>query len=306
MPVARKESLALPDFLLIGVAKAGTSWIFEILREHPDVFVPVAKDIMFFNRYYAKGLAWYSRFFAERTDEKVGGELSHDYYLSEETARRIHDTLPDAKLICCLRETVDKLISAYVYNISTGHATMSFEDYVNYGEVSRNRKAAFDEYVEVSFARQVEYYENLKPYYDLFPREQILILFFEDLKRDPAGFARRLYAFLGVDPDFVPPSLHERSNPARVARNPLLAHTVFRIAQVFRGLGMANFVGAVKRNKVFNALLYRAEKPAVVVSEEARHRVYERYRPTYERLEELIGRPLPREWYRGEGGHGQT
>ena len=70
-----------PTFLYIGAARAGSSWMYEILREHPDVFVPLAKDIYFFDKHYDRGLQWYRSFFASAGGRRAIGELSHDYYL---------------------------------------------------------------------------------------------------------------------------------------------------------------------------------------------------------------------------------
>ena len=75
-----------PDFLYIGASKAGSSWIYEILREHPEVFVPLAKDIQFFDWHYDKGIDWYLSFFRPGRGKRAIGEVSHDYFLVEEAA----------------------------------------------------------------------------------------------------------------------------------------------------------------------------------------------------------------------------
>jgi hypothetical protein len=273
-----------PTFLYVGASKAGSSWIYEVLREHPEVFVPPAKDIMFFDEHYGRGLDWYLSFFREGKNCKARGELSHNYFMDEIFIQRIHKDLPDVKIMCCLREVVDKMISEYVFNQNTG----------------RGKGVSFEEFSKLPyFHRQYTYYENLKPIYELFPKENILVLFFDQLKEDPAGFVRRIYEFLEVDADFQPPSLLEKINAAHDPRLKWFAQAVYEVALVFRKLGMANLVGRVKRNPLMNKVLYRSRATKPVLSPEVREKVRSRYDRDYDRLEELLGRPLPPAW-RGE------
>lgn len=255
--------------------------MYEVLREHPEVFVPAAKDLQFFDDYYDKGLAWYLSHFRGARGKKAAGEVSHNYYLSNEAARRIRAALPNVKLICCLREVVNKIVSGYVYNISTELKDVSLEEYVQMPQV----------------VKQGDYYNNLKVFYDMFPPENILVLFYEELKKDPRAFVRRLYAFLGVDPDFHPASLLERVNPAHEARVEWLAHLAYRIACGLRRVGLANLVGVVKRNRFFERLLYKKKDRKMEISEMLRRRVRAKYGKDYDKLAALIGRSLPEEWF---------
>ena len=78
-----------PSFLFIGASKSGSSWFFEILREHPQVFVPANKATFFFSNYYARGIAWYEAFFAKAPRESAIGEVCHDYLVSPEALRKL-------------------------------------------------------------------------------------------------------------------------------------------------------------------------------------------------------------------------
>jgi len=110
-----------PDFLYIGPDKSGSTWLYSILNAHPQCFVPVLKDIYFFDRYYDKGWNWYSAFF-EQTPKNVNvrGELSHDYLFSKLAAERIKSDLPSIKLLSILRNPVDRAYSHYLYLLTTG------------------------------------------------------------------------------------------------------------------------------------------------------------------------------------------
>ncbi len=282
-----------PTFLYIGAAKAGTFWLYEILREHPEVFVPVAGDVMFFDRLYDRGLDFYWSYFRKAAGFKAIGDISHDYFLSAERARRIHDVLPDAKLICCLREGIDRTMSEYLYDKTV----------FQYVRASQHRRGfSFEEFARLPVVvRLADYYNCLLPFYELFPAENILVLFFDELKQDAADFVSRIYRFIGVDPGFVPPSLHRRINVARTPRSGLLADLAFRTAQVLRRRGLGNLVGRVKHNSAFARLLYRPykadNKPAIPPL--VRERLREIYHKDYSKLAALIGRPLPDQWCAG-------
>jgi hypothetical protein len=273
--------LPKPTFLYVGIARAGSTWIYQILREHPQVFVPVAKDLYFFDKHFDRGWDWYLSHFRGGAGKTAVGELSHDYYLSQEAARRICEGLPGVKLICCLREPVDRLRSGYLFNLGTELSSeLTFEQYCDRADI----------------IRQVEYYDRLKPFFDLFPLESILVVFFEDLKRDAAGFARTIYEFLGITSDFQPPSLEQIVNPARKPRVEALAHLAYKVGQWMRSLGLANLVGLIKQKPVVQAILYRSGREELRVPQTARRRLYERCSQQHDRLERLIGRRLPPEW----------
>lgn len=280
-----------PDFLYVGAGKAGSSWMFEILREHPDVFVPGIKDIMFFDRYYDRGMAWYLDHFRGAADEMAVGELSHDYFLSERYARRIREQLPGVKILFCLREGVERTFSEYLYD----RTLFQFASYREY-----KCGLSFEEFaVRPEVVNRGDYFNNMKPFYDLFPRERIMVFFYDDLKAFPREFARRLYSFLGVDPDFEPESLLRRVNTGREARSAFFAGLAYRGGQWLRTMGGSRVVGGIKRRGWFEKLLYKpfkseTEKPGMPVESAARLR--DIYHRDYEKLARLIGMPLPAGW----------
>jgi hypothetical protein len=275
-----KDEVVYPNFLYIGAPKAGSSWIFEVLREHPEVFVPVAKDIQFFDYNYEKGIDWYLSFFRPGIGKKAVGELSHDYLYYEEAATRIKGHLPDVLLLCCLREPVEETMSAFLQQRKE--------------ELSKD--TTFEEYAfQEQTLKLCDYYYNLLPYYKLFPRENILVLFFDDLRSNPTLFAKRIFEFLGVDPDFVPRTLERRVLPASEPRSFWFAHMAYNMSLILRRLGFANLIGAVKRNRTFLRLVFKTtEKQSI--SPETKGRIREHYRERYRALPELIGQPLPERW----------
>jgi hypothetical protein len=281
----------VPNFLYVGAGKAASSWTCEVLREHPQAFVAEAKDTMFFDRYYHKGWGWYLSHFADGSGSKAIGELSHDYFLSEEFAERIHRHVPEARILVCLREGVDRTFSEFLYD-KTLFQFVSAERYesgLGFEQFARLRR----------IAKRSDYLNNLGYFFERFPRERILVQFYDDLQRDPGAFVRQLFSFLELDPDFAPPSLHRRVNTARQVRNTFLANLAYQAGQLLRGIGKPQFVGGLKRQRWMEFLLYRdfgksLKKPSIPPDVRARlHPLYHRHDA---QLARLIGRTLPARW----------
>lgn len=272
-----------PNFLYIGASKAGSSWIYQVLREHPEVFVPDAKDIQFFDVYYNKGINWYLSFFRKSHGKTAIGEIAHDYFLSEQTAKRIHEWLPNVKLFCCLREPVEKTMSAYLYKKAIHmDKNTTFEDYIS----------------DPTNLKWNYYYSNLLPFYQIFPQDQILVLFYDELKQDPTNFIKKIYSFIGVNPDFMPPSLHTNILPARKPRSYLFAHFAYKVGQILRQIGLANLVGQIKLHPFFELFLYKKieQKPEFPI--EMKKKLQEHFWKDYSDLSALIGRDLPASWFK--------
>lgn len=272
-----------PNFLFIGGSKSGSSWIYQVLREHPEIFLPKAKDIQYFDRFFDKGENWYLKVFQNSAGAKAVGEVAHDYFLSEQTATRIHNLLPNVRLLCCLREPLERTISGYLYNkLTTVNEHTSFSKYAWQPEI----------------LKQNEYYGNLLPFYRLFPKNNILVLFFDDLKQNPAGFIKNIYAFLNVDTNFIPPSLERIVLPARAPRMFYVAHFAYRVGGLLRKIGFSNLVGTIKQNSMFDRILYRPIQRKPEISQKIKREFLNHFRKNYANLAQLIGRELPSSWFR--------
>lgn len=232
----------LPTFLFIGADKTGSTWLFDLLRSHPQVFVPPAKDVYFFDRFYNKGLAWYASLFRSAPDGVAAvGELSHDYLYSAAAAERIAADLPGVRLIVFLRDPVERCFSEYLYLRRSGLTRAPFREAVE----------RFPEIVEHS-----RYARHLRTYLRLFDADRIGIFFYEHLRADPERFARCVLEFVGVD-WHAGLDVERNSRPAGVGRCALAARLARESAQVVRRLGAPGLVGRVKHSRVAR-LLYRA------------------------------------------------
>ena len=115
-----------PDFLYIVPDNAASTWIYEVFRQHPEIFMSPAKELFFFDYYFRKGWPWYLRHFRRaRAEKPVIGEVSHDYLFSSEACNTIFASLPAVRLMVCLREPIDRAFSSYLYMLKQGRISGS-------------------------------------------------------------------------------------------------------------------------------------------------------------------------------------
>jgi hypothetical protein len=207
--------MPLPNFFIVGAAKAGTTALYRYLRQHPEVYLPAVKEPRFFSydpsdatRYAGPGaqelidsvvkdLATYESLYQGVTHEKAIGDASPAYLPSPVAARRIHQSVPDARIVAVLRNPIERAYSHFVYNVHTG-----WED-----EKDFERALALTEHRQREhwwrkwdYVRNGFYHEQLSRYYDVFQPDRIRVFLYEDLVADPQGLVAELLGFLGVDP----------------------------------------------------------------------------------------------------------
>ena len=268
-------SRRLPNFLYLGPDKSGSSWLFEVLRNHPDCFVPACKDVYYFDEHYDKGMDWYLDFFRDaRPGVPAMGELSHSYLFSMEAADRIRQDLPGVKLMASLRQPVERCYSHYLYLVSSGLVTSSFAETID------NRPG---------LTRSSYYAKSVEGYLERFGAERFKVLFFDDLKKDPRHYASQVYDFLGLSFNEAF-DYDKKVREARAARNVHLARLAKHGALMARKLGLVKLVGAVKHGLAAR-LLYRPLKKgeAPKMDPEVGKRLLERYIPDIEATEKLLG-----------------
>lgn len=238
----------LPNFIYIGPDKAGSSWLHDVLIEHPQVFMTPAKDLYFFDRYYDKGLDWYAAHFERATDEKIVGEVCQDYLFHPEAAARIEASLTDPRFMVTLRDPVDRAFSSYLYMLKMGQQPGSF------GEALKGRPELLD---------HGRYGSGLARFADRFGDDSIYVAVFDDLQADPEGFVGDLFEWLGLQPFTLTEELLATRLPASKARSALAARLARGAADWVREHNGAEIVGRVKRAPIVHKVLYRPlkEKP---------------------------------------------
>ncbi|MGL5942328.1 MAG: sulfotransferase domain-containing protein [Waterburya sp.] len=202
----------MPDFLIIGAKKCGTTSLFHYLSKHPNIKPPTWKEISYFNTHFDKGNLWYKSFFPIsipnfESQNLITGEASASYICDPEVPERIAETLPNVKLIALLRNPIDRAYSHYHHTKRIGRENLTFEEAIaqedlrvekieNSQELGSNYHKAYN-YTYLSSGR---YAEQLKKWFNLFDRQQILIVKSEDFFSYPEPIFQQVLDFLSLPP----------------------------------------------------------------------------------------------------------
>jgi hypothetical protein len=204
----------LPSFIVIGAKKTGTTSLYRYLRAHPAIWLPETKRLEFFSgEQWHRGVEWYEAQFAGSGSFAARGEISTSYTrypVVPHVPERMHDLVPDVRLVYVLREPVARIVSHYRYALTEGWETRPIDEAV-LGDSA--------EYVAPS-----RYAMQLERYLARFPRDQLLTITSEDLRERRADTVASVYRFVGVDDAFVPDDLdrtHHEGAALRRASNPV-------------------------------------------------------------------------------------
>ena len=206
------EQARPPDFFIVGHPKSGTTALYEMLRAHPQIYMPELKEPVFFagelpreaHRYRAPAtLEEYLALFAPATPQQRVGEASASYLWSRTAAGRIAELQPDARIVAILREPASFLRSLHLQCLQSRYETerdlrtaIALEE-----ERRRGRRVPRgSRWPQVLlYSEHVRYVEQLRRYHALFGRERVLVLIYDDFRRDNEGTVRRVLRFLDVD-----------------------------------------------------------------------------------------------------------
>lgn len=209
------------DFIGIGAAKSGTTWLADALRQHPDIFIPEKKELRYFyktelhtqipNYRYEKPISWYHSFFKQADPDKVKGEISPHYFVASDAVENIYRYNQNIKIIAALRNPVERLVSDYNYWIQIGKIPpMPFSEVI-------------DKYPII--LKHGLYFENLSRYYEKFSHSNIKIVLFDDLKSNAISLYSEILNFLNVK-ESIPDLLHKKVNKTRQNRIPMLNYLI--------------------------------------------------------------------------------
>jgi hypothetical protein len=197
----------LPDFLVLGAQKAGTTALYAYLRWHPAITGPSWKEVSFFDRHWWRGESWYRGQFPLRSGGRLVGEASPSYLFHPLAPRRAYALVPDARLVAVLRNPVDRAYSHYQHEVALGREQLSFEAALAAeeermrGEVARlvaDPRAFSRAWWSHTYVARGLYAEQLERWLAVFPREQLLAIRSEDLGEQPEKIYGEILAFLGA------------------------------------------------------------------------------------------------------------
>ena len=295
----------LPDFLIVGAAKAGTTSLYYYLKEHPDIFLPAVKEPKYISsqivRYPFKGfgdevveqgiiknLKEYARLFSGVKREKRVGEASADNLYYYQTTGVIKKILYNPTIIILLRNPVERAFSAYTHLVRDDREPLSFEKGL---EVERDRQEQNWEFIW--FYKDVGlYYEQVKAYLENF--DHVKIYLFDDLKNNTLKVVQDVYRFLEVDDSFIPSSIQEKFNVSGVPKN-IIFHRFLRRDNLFkksiRPVIRAMMPNANARRELKNRLL-RSNLKKPEMNSATRQYLIDFFREDILKLQELIDMDL--------------
>jgi hypothetical protein len=210
----------LPDFLIVGAQKCGTSSLYRNLVRHPSIVPAFVKEVHFFDNsrnYFQKGVGWYKAHFPSLLykyyithickNDFITGEASPFYLFHPHALRRISELLPEVKIIIILRNPVDRAYSHYHHEVEKGRETLSFEDAIRMEEERLrgefDKLMADEKYTSLNYSCYAYllrgiYVDQLKRVYSYFEKSQFLILKSEDFLKDSQSTIDKVFQFLGL------------------------------------------------------------------------------------------------------------
>ncbi|SFB01013.1 Sulfotransferase domain-containing protein [Lentibacillus halodurans] len=267
--------MVLPNFLGLGAQRAGSTWLYNHLINHPDIYMPCKrKEIHFFDRYYEKGVNWYEGFFYD--GYKNIGEITPNYLYEPEIPLKIYNLIPECKFIVILRNPVDRAFSQYLLAVRDKNEKRDFKMFLN------NRSDVF---------KRGLYFEQLERYFSYFDKEQFLILIFEEVMDDPDEALGRIGEFLKIDGrEFDTSQVGERVNESYNVKFSKPYSIAKKLGSKLRDNDMDLVVNIAKNLNIKK--LFGKENSKMTLSVKEKKELYYHYKVDIEKLELLLDKNL--------------
>lgn len=294
----------MPNFLIIGAAKSGTSALYHLIRQHPQIYMSPRKEPHFFS-YEGKhpnsqgpkdyineaiiDLADYKALFDGVSDEQAVGEASPTYIYVPKACERIRHYLPDVKLMAILRQPAERAFSAFMHLTRDGLETIGdFAEALdaeewriqhNWGPIWHYKRCGF-------------YFSQLSRFFDGFERKQIRVYLYEDFKQEPSKILRDIFQFLDVDTDFLP-NTSIRPNVSGIPKSQMaqsMMNSLFLESNLIRA-GARKILPGELRFKATTALR-NMNLTRAVIPPQVRAQLTQQYHADIIQLESLINRDL--------------
>lgn len=206
----------VPDFVIIGCQRGGTSSLYRYLGLHPDVSPSLRKETEYFTAKFSEGEAWYRAHFPLALRHRLAAvlgkrrltfEATPDYLLDPRAAERCHALLPDARIVVMLREPGERALSQFHHNVRLGLETETFGKAIeleesrisaDLAEIAENPVTSATAFRRYSYLTRGDYAEQLQRWFDLYPRDRFLILESEEFFSDPDRVLGKVLSFVGA------------------------------------------------------------------------------------------------------------
>ncbi|MDJ0660797.1 MAG: sulfotransferase [Crocosphaera sp.] len=292
--------MILPNFLVIGTAKAGTSSLWYYLNQHPQIYMTPRKETGFFafegtnldfqgpgdqekDKLPINNLDIYLQQFKYFKNEIAVGEACTDYIYSPKAPERIHHYIPDVKLIAILRNPIDRAFSQFLGNLKRGVEPLNdFSQAIK----QEDKRIADNWHYRWHYRERGFYYRQLKPYFDKFDRNQIRIYIYDDWKNKQIQTLRDIYKFINVDTNFiVDTSKKLHTSPKTIPKNKLFNKLLLSPNLLKSSLKL--FIPEKIRQKIWSQLNQKNQaKPSL--SYKLRQQLINIYREDILQLQDLL------------------
>ncbi len=309
----------IPNFLIVGAARAGTTALSSYLSRHPQVYISYIKEPKFISSHFLKvplrgrgddfiesftikDVREYARLFRGVKNEAAIGEASvENLYYHDQAIPVIHDYFGDPRIIMTLRNPVDRAFSAYKMMLRDHREYLSFED-----ALKEEPKRMESNWEFLWFYRAVGlYYEQVKSYLENFSNVKILL--FDDLQKDALKFVQGVYSFLDIDPSFEPP-VNKKLNASVLARGSmyqLLFRTTALSGIIYKFLALRGISDSQMLSLVEKFRHRKSQRKHIKMNPETREKLQKHFRDDILKLQDLIGRDLS-SWLTVSDSHGQS
>jgi len=279
-----------PNFFIVGAPKAGTTSIYEYLKNHPQIFMSPIKE----PNYFAINILTqndpinpirnkkkYLELFKDVKNELVIGEASTHYLSDHDAPKSIHDITPTARILISLRDPVEREFSHFLMHQGYGETIRNFHEQL---KIEIENYQTSTEYFALKHGM---YYENVKRYVDIFGNNQVKIIIFEEFIKNPKEGIEEILRFLDLDPKLAifKNKIH---NPYKIVRGPI-AHRVLeskKLSKLAKSF-MSESIRVSIKEKFF---LKRQKKPELESKD--RTTLIKFYQEDVKKLESVIGRRL--------------
>jgi len=292
--------MSLPNFICLGAAKSGTTTLHDILRQHPEIYVPAFKEPHFFDipENYKNGIDWYQKNYFKNANKKVIAEFTPSYFFDKQAPERIFNNLgSEVKFVVLLRHPVDRAYSHYLHSKRDEHEELDFVESLNQEEDRLSRYIENKDYLSYlrnSYISQGLYGDMVERYLKYFKIENFMFIHFEKeflLKRDKT--IHRVLNFLDIDSQ-IELQTDLRSNPSSKEKSKTLKRIMKKKGwwrTIIKWLLPSIQFRQIIRNRVqrLNIKEYRAEK----ISEELKSKLFSSYfRDNIDKFERLTNKKM--------------
>lgn len=269
----------LPSFFILGPPRTGTTWLHEVLAPSTGLPSPT-KETRFFDRHFRHGLDWYLAHFPAVDDLRPMGEVAPTYFASGAARGRIAKLVPETKVVCIFRDPVERVLSLYRLKRAYGMLPWAFE------QAMQNDPELFD---------SGRYATHLKGWINALGKKQVLVMVYEDLKRNPQVYLNTLTDFLGIARISLSSSQLRVINASEGLTHPrsyFLTRMATGMADWFKAARMDRLLASAK-HKYFLKFFLRSGSSFESLSPDRMHKLYELFSPEVEELEAMLNRDFP-------------